>query len=128
MKYLIISILFIFFINSFFSCDAVNHLHYMVENKTDQPVLIHVPRYEIQEGKGAFNSKKDTILVLKPKEKIWIAASLMDIDFPWATKKIYREHPGICGLELIEKDSVIPLNCDQSSWKYSSRHATFIIK
>ena len=103
MKYLIISILFIFFINSFFSCDAVNHLHYMVENKTDQPVLIHVPRYEIQEGKGAFNIKKDTILVLKPKEKIWIAASLMDIDFPWATKKIYREQPGICGLELIEK-------------------------
>ena len=52
----------------------------------------------------------------------------MDIDFPWATKNIYEKNPGICGIELIHKDSVIPLDCSKSLWKHKARWSMLKIK
>ncbi len=111
-----------------FACDAVNHLHYSVQNRTYKNIRIHVPNYPIDPNQGEFSAKVDTIIEIKPNESLWVGTSLMDINFPWATKNIYKESPGICGLELIENDTLVELDCTKSSWKYKKRWSTLKIK
>ena len=111
-----------------FACDAVNHLHYSVQNRTYKNIRIHVPNYPIDPNQGEFSAKVDTIIEIKPNESLWVGTSLMDINFPWATKNIYKESPGICGLELIENDTLVELDCTKSRWKYKKRWSTFKIK
>lgn len=110
------------------SCDAVNHLHYSIQNKTERKISVHVPNYPIDNSQGNFSARVDTIIEIKPNESLWIETSPMDIDFPWATKNIYKEAPGICGLALIENDTVIKLDCSTASWKYKKRWSTLKIK
>ncbi len=111
-----------------FSCDAVNHLYYSVQNKTVKNIHLHIPYYPLEPLRGEFSAITDTIIEIKPNESIWLGTSLMDIDFPWATKNIYKENPGICGLELIKNDTVIKLDCSNSSWKYNKRWSTLKIR
>lgn len=110
------------------SCDSVNHLHYAVENKTNEKIRIHAPSYPIDQNRGEFSAKVDTIIEISPNETLWVGTSAMDIDFPWATKNIYRKSPGICGLELVENDTLFKLDCTDSSWKYNKRWSTLKIK
>lgn len=110
------------------SCDAVNHLNYSVQNKTDKNIKIHIPNYPLEPSKGDFSVKVDTIINLSPNESIWVGTSQMDINFPWAIKNIYKEYPGICGLELIENDTLIKLDCTQSTWRYKKRWSRLRIK
>lgn len=110
------------------SCDAVNHLHYSVQNKTDKNIRIHVPNYPIDPNQGEFSTKVDTIIEIKPNESLWIGTSPMDIDFPWVTKNIYKKAPGICGLELIEIDTLILLDCTRENWRYKKRWSILKIK
>ena len=111
-----------------FSCDAVNQLYYSVQNKTAKNIHLHIPNYPLEPHEGGFSAITDTIIEIKPNETIWVGTSLMDIDFPWATKNIYKETPGICGLELIKNDTVIKLDCTNSSWKYKKRWSTLKIR
>lgn len=110
------------------SCDAVNHLQYYVQNKRNKSIKLHLPSYPIVSSQGEFSVKVDTIIEIQPNEKAWIRTSPMDIDFPWATKKIYKTNPGLCGLELIENDSLIKLGCTKSSWNYSKGCSTLKIE
>lgn len=110
------------------SCDSVNRVYYSVENKRNEEIRIHVPEYLIEPQKDVFSTRVDTIIGLKPGEAIWIATSPMKIGFPGTAKKIYKEGPGVCGLELIEKDTVIQLGCTKSEWKYSRRESILKIR
>lgn len=112
----------------FISCDAVNQLHYSVKNKTDKNIRIHVPNHPVDPNQGWFSERVDTIIEIEPKESLWVGTSPVDIDFPWATKNIYKQNPGICGLELIEDDTVITLDCTHKNWKYKKQWSTFEIK
>jgi hypothetical protein len=110
------------------SCDAVNHLHYAVQNKTDKNIRLHIPSYPVDPNQGEFSSKVDTIIEIRPNESLWVGISPMDIDFPWATKNIYKNTPGICGLGLVKNDTLIKLDCTNISWKYKKRWAILKIK
>ena len=110
------------------SCDAANHVFYSVKNNSKEHIKLHVPKFQTEPSKGAFSTTVDTIIKLTPDQSIWIGTSPMDIDFPWATKKIYRISPGICGLELIESDTVIKLDCSKSNWKYKRKQSILKIK
>jgi hypothetical protein len=107
-------------------CDALNVLSYSIQNRTKQTVKISVPNYSTQVYRPSFARQVDTILVIEPGETIWIGVSEVDIDFPWATKKIYHQQPGRCGLQLLRADSVLNLDCTKSSWKY--KRGTSILK
>jgi len=110
------------------SCDAVNHLQYAVKNKTDKKIRLHIPSYPIDPSQGEFSAKVDTIIEIRPNESLWVGTSLMDLNFPWATKNIYKNTPGICGLELVENDTLIKLDCTNASWKYKKRWSILKIK
>lgn len=110
------------------SCDAVNHLRYSVQNKTDENIRIYIPNYPLDPNQGEFRAKVDTIIEIKPNESLWVGTSPMYIDFSWTTKNIYKQTPGICGLELVEKDTIIRLDCTNSSWKYKKKWSTLKIK
>ncbi len=112
---------------TFVSCDAVNRLQYFVKNKTDQTIHVHISAYPIDVGRE-FSEAVDTLIELKPNASHWVGTSPMDIDFPWATKNIYKKTPGICGLELVQNGAIIPLDCTKSSWKYKRRCSTLKIK
>ena len=110
------------------SCDAVNHLQYFVQNKTNNKIRIHIPYYPIDHNHGEFSAKVDTIIEIEPNESFWVGTSSMAIDFPWATKRIYKKFPGLCGLELIRNDTLFKLDCTELSWKYKKRKSTLKIK
>jgi hypothetical protein len=111
-----------------FSCDAVNHLQYAVQNKTDKNIRLHIPSYPVDPNQGEFSAKVDTIIEIRPNESLWVGISPMDIDFPWATKNIYKNTPGICGLTLVKNDTLIKLDCTNTSWKFKKRWSTLKIK
>lgn len=110
------------------SCDAVNHLHYSVQNKTDHNIRLHIPRYPLDHNQGEFSATADTLIEILPNESLWVGTSPMEIDFPWATKNIYNNTPGICGLALVKNDTLIKLDCTNTSWKYKKRWSTLKIK
>lgn len=110
------------------SCDAVIQLHYAVKNKSNKSIKIHVPQYPIGKKRNMFSPTVDTVLEIQPNQTVWIRSSMTDIDFPWATKNIYKKHPGVCGLELIKEDTVISLGCTSASWKYRKRWSTLKVK
>ncbi len=110
------------------SCDAVNQLHYVVQNKTDKNIRLHISSYPVAPNQGEFSAKVDTIIEIRPNKSLWVGTSPMDIDFPWATKNIYKNTPGICGLELVENDTLIKLDCTNLSWEYIKRRSTLKIK
>ncbi len=109
------------------SCDAVNRLQYSLQNKTEETIRVRIPNFPIEPEKGEFSTRLDTIIEIAPGQSLWIGSSPTDINFPWATKNIYKEAPGICGLELIAQGSLIKLDCSKASWKYKKRWSTLKI-
>lgn len=109
-------------------CDAVNIMSYSVKNKTDKTISIQIPSTIKGGYSQSFNHQKDTVIQLKPDETAWIGRSEMDIDFPWATKKIYKKTPGVCGLSLLFANRMLPLSCEKSDWKYRRGTSTLLIK
>ena len=108
---------------SFSSCDAVNRMAYSIQNKSNEVISIHNPNYSL----GIFSQYIDTIIQILPNETILMGRSHSDINFPWATKNIYREKPGICGLVLMCSDSTI-LPCDKTHWKYRRGMSKLFLK
>ncbi len=126
-KHILLSI-FILLTASLVSCDAVVHLSYSVENKTSAPIQLFVPNYSADHF-SMYNSNqpKDTAITLAPNEK-FIVGGATKIDFPWGAKNIYKDHPGKCGLKIIERDTLIDLKCTQTEWKYQRRNSNLQLK
>lgn len=104
----------------FTGCDSVVRVLYGVKNKTKKNIRVHVPNYQA-DFNNKYSAQIDTIIELKPKELLWVRISPSQIIVPWAVKSIYKKNPGICGLELIENDTVIALGCSRDHWKYKRR-------
>lgn len=114
----------LFLLSFLTSCDAMNQLNYFVKNKSDQEIVIVVPNYSLDRRIAFQSSLTDTTLTIPAGEKIWVGNSRKDIDFPWATKNIYKEHPGKCGIQF-ENDT---LPCDKGNWKYRRKTSIFVVK
>ncbi len=106
------------------SCDAVNQLSYYVKNNTDRAIEIMIPNYSMDRRIAFQSSLTDTTITIPAGEKIWVGNSPTDIDFPWATKNIYKEHPGKCGIQF--KNDILP--CDKNNWKYRRKTSIFVVK
>lgn len=100
----------------FGSCDAYISLGYIVKNKTSEPVKVWVPDYSGDHS--LYGSPRDTVFVIAPHDYERVGGTMPDIDFPWATKRIYKEGPGLCGLKLIKADTTIDIPCTKKKWKY----------
>lgn len=109
-------------------CDAVNQVFYTVENRTDKSVYIRVPNFPTDPGNGFYSETKDSTIEIGAHEEKVVGVSPMDISFPWGSRRIYKETPGICGIQRVENDSVITLDCTRKSWHYRSGCATYKIK
>ena len=107
------------------SCDATNTIFYTVENKTDKTIFIKVPKNIGDQG--FFSELSDTIIEI-PSEENSIIGFSTDIDFPWKTKSIYKNTPGVCGLELVKKDTSILLNCTNKEWRYKKRNSVLFVR
>ncbi len=112
------------------SCDALLHMSYSIENKSKNDVRLFVPN-AIGSSEGYFDrlsEVKDTFLLLK-KGETFVIGYEMKIDFPWGTKNIYKNKPGICGLKnLTSADSYCEYGCTKKEWKYKRRNSTLIIR
>ena len=108
------------------SCDAYISLSYVVKNKTSEPVKVFVPNYS--RDHSPFGSRRDTVLVIAPHNYERVGGTMPDIDFPWATRRIYRESPALCGLKLIKADTTIEIPCTKKKWKYRHGASGFTIK
>lgn len=120
--------LFLVLVNLLMSCDAMVHLSYSVENKTSEPIQVFIPNYsEDHFSLYTLDARRDTTMVLQPKEKMVIGGA-SKIDFPWGAKNIYREYPGICGVKMVKQDTMIELGCSKSEWKYHRQNTNLKIK
>jgi len=121
------SILLVISIIMLVSCDAMLHMAYTVENKSKEDIKIFVPNYPIEPTLSNFGERKDTTIILKPDEKALVGIG-SKIDFPWGTKNIYKNQPGICGIKKIKADTSISLGCSTSEWKYRKGRSILKIK
>jgi hypothetical protein len=112
------------------SCDALLLMSYSIENKSKKDVRLFVPN-AIVSSEGYFDrlsEVKDTVVLLK-KGETFVIGYEMKIDFPWGTKNIYKNKPGICGLKnLTSADSYCEYGCTKKEWKYKRRNSTLIIR
>lgn len=109
--------LLLFPVLSLMGCDAMLFMTYTVENRSRNDVTVYLPVYPVDGVIKYLGESKDTILVLKPREKLTIAMD-SKIDFPWAARNIYKRNPGICGIQKIQADTTINMGCSRSEWKY----------
>ncbi len=109
------------------SCDAMLHMSYSVENKTNQNITLYVPDFPADSSMSIYGKSKDTVLTLKPDQSVIVGFGTKT-DFPWATKNIYRKDPGKCGIERIDSDSTIRYGCSEAEWKYKRRNSSLLIK
>ncbi|MBO9702214.1 MAG: hypothetical protein J7604_18540 [Sporocytophaga sp.] len=105
-----------------YSCDAMLSLEYIVCNKSEHPVKLKIHDYKT----GRYEFKEDTTIVLSPGEET-IVSSKEKIGFPWETKKIFNENPGVYNFEVISDGSVIPFDQGFAIWKYKNRKSLFYI-
>lgn len=103
-------------------CDAMLNMTYTVENKTKSEIQVFVPNFPIDSVLSIYGKVQDTILIIKPEEEI-IVGIQNKIDFPWATKNIYKNTPGICGLKILNNDIATDIGCDKTEWKYKKRNS-----
>lgn len=109
------------------SCDAFLEMVYVVENKSSDKVELFIPNHPIDGRFPSVYESKDTILILKSKEKIIVGAR-NKIGFPWGCKNIYKNSPGICGLKKIDSDTLMEIGCSNKEWKYKKGCSTLKIK
>ena len=121
------SILLVILAITLFSCDAMLHMTYTVENKTKNEITVFIPNFPTDSTLSFYSKRKDTILILKPNGKVVVGIG-SKIDFPWGTKNIYKTQPGVCGIKRINNDTIIELGCSNSEWKYKRRNSNLKIK
>lgn len=99
------------------SCDAILTMSYTVKNKSKNKIGLYVPDYPIDGNFDRFSKRRDTLIWLLPNEEIIVGRN-SKIDFPWATKNIYRNQPGICGIEVMKPELIEGIGCTKNEWKY----------
>lgn len=109
------------------SCDAMLHMTYSVENRTNQNITLFIPDCPADSSLSRFGKYHDTVVTLKPNQSIIVGLN-SKTDFPWATKNIYRKDPGKCGIERVDSDSTIRYGCSEDEWKYKKRNSSLSIK
>lgn len=119
--YLIVAILFLT------GCDAMVHMVYVVKNQSKNEMTLFVPNYPVDNLLTVYGKRKDTTLILKPKESIVVGIN-SKIDFPWGRKNIYRFDPGMCGLKKINHDISLDLGCSKKEWKYRNGMSIMFLK
>ena len=120
-------ILLIFTIAFLTSCDAMLHMTYTVQNKTESEIKLFVPNFPTDSVLSIYGGKQDTTLIIKPNQEIVVGIG-SKIEFPWGTKNIYKNQPGICGIKRISNDTIIELGCTKKEWKYKKRNSKMKIK
>jgi len=105
-----------------YSCDAMLSLEYIVCNKSNHPVKLKIHDYK----PARFDYVDDTIIVLNSGEEFLIT-SKEKIGFPWETKKIFKETPGVDNFEVIYNDSVISIDKGPDKWHYKDGKSLFCI-
>ena len=93
---------------------------YTVENKTKSDVTLFVPNFPTDSIARLFGHIQDTTIVIKPDEEV-VVGLRSKIDFPWGTRNIYKNQPGICGIKRFYNDTVVDLGCSKREWKYKRR-------
>ena len=109
------------------SCDAMLHMTYTIQNKTESDIKVFVPDFPTDSVLSIYGDKRDTTLIVKPNEEIIVGIG-SKIDFPWGTKNIYKNRPGVCGIKRISNDTIIDLTCTKKEWKYKRRNSKMKIK
>jgi hypothetical protein len=110
---------------TFFGCDAMLSMRYTVENNSLHDAKLFVPNFPLDTSNpGEFSESRDTTLILRPNTKIIVGVQ-NKLDFPWATKNIYKKSPGKCGIIKIEVDTIIHLGCSESEWEYDKGRSNF---
>lgn len=109
------------------SCDAYVGLSYVVKNKTSKPVKIFVPGYPGNDG--PYGTQKDTILVIEPHGDKMVGSTMPRVTGPiGATRRVYREQPGWCGVKVVKQDSMVEIPCTKKKWKLRHGCGTLIIR
>ncbi|WP_028980394.1 hypothetical protein [Sporocytophaga myxococcoides] len=114
--------LLLLFAPTMYSCDAMLSLKYIVCNQSGHSFKLKIHNYKT----GRFDFIKDTTIVLGSGDEMMVT-SKEKIGFPWETKKIFNENPGVDNFELICNDSVIPIDKGPSKWKYKRGRSFFYI-
>jgi len=109
------------------SCDAMLQMTYTVENKTESDIKVFVPNFPTDSVLSVYGERQDTILTIKPDEKRIVGIG-SKIDFPWGTKNIYKNQPGICGIKRMNNDTIIDLGCTKAEWNYKRRNSKMELK
>ena len=108
-----------------FGCDSMLSMKYTVENTSLHDAKLFVPNFPIDTSNlGESCEIRDTTLILKPNTKIIVGVE-NKLDFPWATKNIYKKWPGKCGIRKIEIDTIINLGCSELEWEYENGSSNF---
>jgi hypothetical protein len=100
-------------------------MSYLVENKSKNNIGLYIPNYPTDGNFDKFSTKQDTLIWLLPNDEVIVGRN-SKIDFPWATKNIYRNQPGICGIEVMKPELIERLGCTKKEWKY--RQGVSILK
>lgn len=109
-------------------CDALLHMTYSIENKSKEAVTLFIPNFPTKGiSEGWRSEHNDTVLTLQPNQVIMVGVRT-DIDFPFATKNIYKNYPGICGIKRRDADTSIDLGCTQKEWKYKRKNSNLKIQ
>lgn len=103
------------------SCDAYLRMPYVVKNCRSDNVSIRVSDY-LSEQTGEI--VQDTVVQLKPNETIIVAIAI-GIGFPWDSKKIFHNNPGVQNFQTL--DSLEFDNSDKY-WTYKKKSSIFEIK
>lgn len=108
-------------------CDALLMMTYSVDNQSKSEIQVHIPDFPILGYDDHFSQRIDTTLTLQPKQKVLVGCNIK-IDFPWARKNIYKNIPGICGIQLIHSGLNVEIGCTKKEWKYRKGSSHLIIK
>ena len=96
------------------SCDAYVSLPYVAKNKSSRPVKVFVPYYQ---AGGSFSKGVDTALIIPPHSTVFLGSTMPRVTGPiGALKRVYRGAPGLCGLKMIQADTV-EIGCSRKEWK-----------
>jgi hypothetical protein len=109
------------------SCDAMLTMSYAVKNKSKNNIGLYIPNYPSEGNFDKFSKRRDTLIWLLPNEEIIVGRN-SKIDFPWATKNIYRNQPGICGIEVIKPELIEIIGYTKKEWKYRNGVSILRIK
>ena len=109
------------------SCDALLIMSYSVKNRSKKEIMVFVPNFPVDGIYGHFKERKDTFITLLPNQEIIVGLNT-NIDFPWATKNIYRSQPGICGIKVMKSELIERIGCTKKEWKYRKGVSTLKIK